>query len=101
MRRVIFGVAGVCLIAALNCSVAWAQATAQISGTVRDQSGAVLPGVDVTVTQTETGVVRRRQVPESKGTGGARIVMAGSGRWYQNTLKSYGSSGWWLICRAK
>jgi TonB family protein len=28
---------------------AWAQATATISGTVRDQSGAVLPGVDVTL----------------------------------------------------
>jgi hypothetical protein len=36
----------------------WAQATAQISGTVRDQSGAVLPGVEITVTQTDTGVTR-------------------------------------------
>src|SRR4030095_6832460 len=36
----------------------WAQATAQISGTAKDQSGAVLPGVEVTVTQTETGVTR-------------------------------------------
>src|SRR5262245_24663001 len=36
----------------------WAQATAQIAGTVKDQSGAVLPGVEVTVTQTETGVTR-------------------------------------------
>ena len=36
----------------------WAQATAQISGTVKDQTGAVLPGVEVTVTQTETGVTR-------------------------------------------
>jgi hypothetical protein len=35
-----------------------AQATAQLSGTVRDESGAVLPGVDVTATQTETGFVR-------------------------------------------
>jgi hypothetical protein len=35
-----------------------AQATAQISGTVRDQSGAVLPGVEVTATQTETGITR-------------------------------------------
>src|SRR5262245_63494384 len=35
-----------------------AQATAQISGTVRDQSGAVLPGVEVTATQTETGIAR-------------------------------------------
>jgi hypothetical protein len=37
---------------------AWSQATAQISGTVRDQTGAVLPGVEVTATQTETGVAR-------------------------------------------
>src|SRR5262249_49239894 len=36
----------------------WAQATAQISGTVKDQSGAVLPGVEVTVRQTGTGAVR-------------------------------------------
>ena len=41
----------------------WAQAvsTAQISGTVKDQSGAVLPGVEVTVTQTDTGL--KRSVP--------------------------------------
>src|SRR5437867_2415814 len=36
----------------------WAQATAQITGTVRDVSGAVLPGVQVTATQTDTGVSR-------------------------------------------
>src|ERR1041385_6372917 len=36
----------------------WGQATAQISGTARDQSGAVLPGAEVTATQTETGVSR-------------------------------------------
>src|SRR5687767_7463386 len=36
----------------------WAQATAQLSGTVRDESGLVLPGVTVTVTQTETGFTR-------------------------------------------
>jgi len=36
----------------------WAQATAQISGTVKDQSGAVLPGVEVTATQTDTGIAR-------------------------------------------
>src|SRR5262245_8455735 len=36
----------------------WAQATAQISGTVKDQSGAVLPGVEVVATQTDTGVAR-------------------------------------------
>src|SRR5678816_3041539 len=36
----------------------WAQATAQISGTVRDASGAVLPGVQVAVTQNDTGISR-------------------------------------------
>src|SRR6266571_3732184 len=37
---------------------AWAQSTAQISGTVKDASGAVLPGAEVTATQTETGIAR-------------------------------------------
>src|SRR2546427_8698213 len=36
----------------------WAQTTTQISGTVTDQSGARLPGAEVTATQTETGVTR-------------------------------------------
>lgn len=33
-------------------------AVAQLSGTVADQSGGALPGVDVTVTQTDTGMTR-------------------------------------------
>src|SRR5690242_19578793 len=49
----------VCLI--VNCSFAWAQSTAEISGTVKDQSGAVLPGVEVTATKTDTGL--KRSVP--------------------------------------
>jgi len=36
----------------------WAQATAQISGTARDQSGAVLPGVEIRATQGGTGFTR-------------------------------------------
>src|SRR5712691_7015428 len=36
----------------------WAQATAQISGTAKDQSGAVLPGVENRATQAETGSTR-------------------------------------------
>src|SRR5712692_7867711 len=43
---------------AIACGSLWAQATAQISGTVRDQSGAVLPGVELTATQTGTGIAR-------------------------------------------
>src|SRR3989454_4363167 len=47
------------LLSAVTCITAGAQgATAQISGTVKDQSGAVLPGAEVTATQTETGAVR-------------------------------------------
>ncbi|HYR89639.1 MAG TPA: carboxypeptidase regulatory-like domain-containing protein [Terriglobia bacterium] len=38
----------------------WAQAvsTAQIGGTVKDQSGAVLPGAEIKATQTATGAIR-------------------------------------------
>src|SRR6184192_762270 len=46
------------LFSCLTCSALFGQATAQISGTVRDQSGAVLPGVEVTATQTDTGITR-------------------------------------------
>src|SRR5678816_20200 len=46
------------VVSALTCTLVWAQATAQISGTVRDQSGAVLPGVEITAVQTGTGASR-------------------------------------------
>jgi hypothetical protein len=48
------------LVVLLSSAPAWAQSvsTAQINGTIRDQGGAILPGVTVTVTQTETGLVR-------------------------------------------
>src|SRR3954469_8015594 len=42
----------------VSSSLLRAQSTAQISGTVKDQSGAVLPGVEITATQTDTGVAR-------------------------------------------
>src|SRR5262245_3989623 len=42
----------------IACLNVWGQATAQISGTVRDQSGAVLPGVEITATQTGTNISR-------------------------------------------
>jgi hypothetical protein len=42
----------------LFCGLAFAQAVSQISGTVTDQSGAVVPGVEVTATQTDTGIKR-------------------------------------------
>src|SRR3989442_13990513 len=55
------------LASTMTCSSVWAQATAQISGAVQDQSGAVLPGVEVKATQTETGV-RRTTVTDETGT---------------------------------
>jgi hypothetical protein len=54
MRR--FSVSAMLLI--LSCVAAYGQGTAQISGRVTDQSGAVLPGVEVTATQTDTGIPR-------------------------------------------
>ena len=42
----------------LASGVAWGQATAELAGRVTDESGAVLPGVTVTATQTDTGFTR-------------------------------------------
>ena len=53
----------VLLLAATN---AWAQATAQINGTVSDTSGAVLPGVTVVAIQTDTGF-RRETATDQEG----------------------------------
>jgi hypothetical protein len=58
MQRLVDGLVGAALGILLVSGPAWAQATAQLSGTVRDESGAVLPGVTVTVTQTDTGFTR-------------------------------------------
>src|SRR5262245_30655684 len=59
MKRV-WGFVGACLFVFFASATSWAQAgaTAQISGTVKDSSGGVLPGVDVTATQTDTGLKR-------------------------------------------
>jgi len=58
MKRILFLSLIVGLAFSSTSMNAWAQATGQISGNVRDQSGAVLPGVEVTATQTSTGVTR-------------------------------------------
>jgi hypothetical protein len=52
----------VCCVA----SVLAAQEVAQISGTITDQSGSVVPGVEVTATQTETGA-KRTALTDSSG----------------------------------
>src|SRR2546426_12278159 len=59
MKRIAVYVLTASLGIAVVAPTARAQSTtAQISGTIKDQSGAVLPGVEVTVTQTATGAKR-------------------------------------------
>src|SRR5947209_12741725 len=55
MKRAVIGAAVVCFFVFCSTTI-WAQGTAQISGTAKDQSGAVLPGVEITATQTETRI---------------------------------------------
>src|SRR5262247_3992159 len=65
MRRILTGLLFGLLVSALLSGQVWAQSTAQINGRVTDQTGAVLPGVEVTATQTATGVVRSVVTDES------------------------------------
>jgi len=51
-----FSLVGLSLV--LMTGAAWAQATAELAGRVTDESSAVLPGVTVTATQTDTGFTR-------------------------------------------
>ena len=44
---------GVLLLLSLSCGAASAQATGQISGTVTDQTGALIPGAEITAAQTD------------------------------------------------
>jgi hypothetical protein len=65
MKRIITIVLPVLMGSLLTCVTLWAQATAQIGGAVRDPSGAVLPGVEVTATQTDTGITRNTVTNET------------------------------------
>ena len=58
MRRVVFSILVGMFVFLVGAGDGWAQATAQITGTVRDQTGAVMPGVEIAVKQTQTGVAR-------------------------------------------
>src|SRR5438093_3995792 len=59
MKRILIFLMLVPALSVVTCATAAGQgATAQISGTVKDQSGAVLPGAEITATQTETGAGR-------------------------------------------
>src|SRR5581483_10388687 len=58
-KRLLGFTARICVLLAFSAA-AWGQAasTAQIQGTVQDATGAAVPGADVKVTQTSTGVTR-------------------------------------------
>src|SRR5712691_7803454 len=67
MRHAIRLMVCVVLILLVSITTTWAQATAQINGTVADSSGGVLPGATVVVTQTDTGF-RREAITDQTGT---------------------------------
>ena len=58
MTRKFFALFVGCFVFVLTSSNVFAQATALISGTAKDHTGAVLPGVEITATQTETAATR-------------------------------------------
>ena len=66
MHRVLRSLFSVVLVL-LAATSAWAQATAQINGTVTDASSGVLPGATVTAIQTDTGL-RREAVTDAMGS---------------------------------
>jgi hypothetical protein len=67
MQRVLRDLAIGAFVLLLTSALAWAQATAELNGRVTDESGAVLPGVTVTATQTDTGFTRTA-VTDGSGT---------------------------------
>src|SRR5262244_3837246 len=58
MKRIVMVVVIALFVSTMISATSWAQSTATISGSVKDMTGAVLPGVEVKVTQTETSVAR-------------------------------------------
>jgi carboxypeptidase family protein len=53
------------LVASLLASDAWAQVTASLTGTLKDTSGAVVPGVTVTIKNLESGLTRTAETDAS------------------------------------
>src|SRR5215475_5678447 len=68
MKHVSVRLLGALLISVFACGTAFGQAqgTSQINGNVKDPTGAVLPGVEVTATQTDTNI-NRQTVTDERG----------------------------------
>src|SRR5688572_868641 len=76
LSSILYRALAACL-AVLLASAAWAQApVGTISGTVRDQSDAIIPGVTITIRHTATGVERNLTSSED-GTFSAPALAAG------------------------
>src|SRR5688572_22761888 len=67
MNRLTLRISAFLVLVFLLSATLSAQSTAQINGSVRDQSAAVLPGVEVTATQTATGA-RRQVITDEAGS---------------------------------
>src|SRR5205085_1456080 len=67
MKSVLSRLSAAGLLLLFTATAVLAQATAQITGTVKDSSGGVLPGASVTITQTDTGF-KRDVVTEADGS---------------------------------
>src|SRR5712692_7836937 len=65
MRNIGINLVVTFLFCILTCDAVLGQSTAQISGVVKDQTGAVLPGAEVTMMQTETGLKRTTLADET------------------------------------
>src|SRR5262245_66576638 len=100
MKRILIFL-GTVFLGSVMCANLFGQATAQISGSVRDQSGAVLPGVEVMATQTDTGIIRSTVTNETGSyvlpnlaLGPYRVEagLAGFGSFVQNGIVMTGTS---------
>src|SRR5688572_24984759 len=58
MKHVLNRLTAALFVSVLMCAAVFGQGTAQINGVVKDSTGAVLPGVEVKATQTETNQTR-------------------------------------------
>jgi hypothetical protein len=94
--------AGLLMVCGIGVALGWAQTgVAELNGTVRDQNGGAVPGAVVTVTQTQTGLVRKTQTTSAgtyyigdlpRGPYQLQIEKVGFARWVGNILLVVGQT---------